>query len=814
MVAIISAGFKGRLAFIGLCLPWITASLDPAWAQSTATNLEEVTVIGQPKRPINFLIDAETSTKARSSIDADYAGTQMPGQSVLQNLNQLPGVFFANNDAFGHSGGSLFLRGFDGNRISLTQDGIPLNDSGNYAIYAHQQIDSELIERVTVSAGTTDVDSPTASAAGGTINYRTIKPARDFGAELNTSIAQNNFKRTFGKLEFGEIARTGITGFASISYTEYEKFKRAGDMEKQQYNFRLRREFAQGDFVQFSAHYNSSRNTFYRDPTKVQFQALGTGFEYTNNWQHAPARPGLADTDGAGSATNLATPASGTNFYGLSQNPSDTWNIRIQSGFHIMDNVRVTFDPSLQFVQANGGGDTVISESDPRLKGTSSAAGVDLNGDGDTLDRVRVFTPNNTRTQRPGVNTAILWDPDSNNRARISYTYEYARHRQTGEVGLIGADGFPLSEFGGLDGPPIRAADGSILRTRDRLSIAILSQLSGEYRWSGFDGRMKIEAGLRLPRFRRELNQYCWTLKSAPPGGTLDADQYCTSQPEPDPSNGLRIAPYAQVRTYRGNLPSLGSSFEILPGQFFYSHYAQSLSAPRTDNLYGLGGSNAVPERTENIDFGYRYQRYLILASVGGYFTRFQNRIVTSFDPNTGLNVDRNVGTVDLSGAEFELGYRPIHDLSFYASGTYTHSVVQSMIQTGPDTFAPSQAKELVGKPKYMVALRADYDHDALHVGVQGKYVGMRWATDINDEYAPCYWTADLDLRYDLGQFALLHQQLRSSFIQLNVVNLFDRSYLSAVTSSHIRAIGVGGSQPAYSVGAPRTIMVTLHTAF
>jgi len=93
----------------------------------------------------------------RDRHDGAYIGTQVPGQSVLQNVNLLPGVF-SNNDAYGQSGGALYIRVFDADRISVTQDGIPLNDSGNYAIYAHQQLDGELIERVSVNAGTTDVD--------------------------------------------------------------------------------------------------------------------------------------------------------------------------------------------------------------------------------------------------------------------------------------------------------------------------------------------------------------------------------------------------------------------------------------------------------------------------------------------------------------------------------------------------------------------------------------------------------------------------------------------------------------------------------
>src|SRR3546814_13783174 len=74
------------------------------------------------------------------------------------------------------NGGGFTIRGFGADRVSQTLDGLPLNDSGNYALYTNQQVDSEVIEQVNVNLGSTDVDSPTASATGGTINIRPSEP--------------------------------------------------------------------------------------------------------------------------------------------------------------------------------------------------------------------------------------------------------------------------------------------------------------------------------------------------------------------------------------------------------------------------------------------------------------------------------------------------------------------------------------------------------------------------------------------------------------------------------------------------------------
>src|SRR3546814_4908064 len=85
------------------------------------------------------------------------------------------------------NGGGFTIRGFGADRVSQTLDGLPLNDSGNYALYTNQQVDPEILEQVSVNLGVTDVDSPTASAVGGTINIRTRVPSDEFGVTTTRS---------------------------------------------------------------------------------------------------------------------------------------------------------------------------------------------------------------------------------------------------------------------------------------------------------------------------------------------------------------------------------------------------------------------------------------------------------------------------------------------------------------------------------------------------------------------------------------------------------------------------------------------------
>ncbi len=250
----------------------------PAMAQSTGSRtLDQATVselvITAGPRAVEGLISAQTAPKARSMLDQSFISTQNPGQTILQTINLLPGVNFTNNDPYGSAGGDLTLRGFDSQRLALLQDGVPLNDSGNYAVYPSQQLDAELIERVTVNLGTTDVDSPTAAAAGGTIDYVTLKPADDFGGVVEAQAGTENYYRVFGVLQTGRVGPWGTKAWVSGAFGRNDVFTGPGKIQKTQLNARIYQDIgSRGDFVSLTADYNIQRNNFIRRISLAQFQ--------------------------------------------------------------------------------------------------------------------------------------------------------------------------------------------------------------------------------------------------------------------------------------------------------------------------------------------------------------------------------------------------------------------------------------------------------------------------------------------------------------------------------------------------------------
>lgn len=804
----------------GAALTALTMSMGAgvAHAQSTASQVEdeEVIVVTGQRQSTEGVMSAEQAARARASVTQEYLETQTAGQTVLNSLNLIPGLNFTSTDAYGASGGAINMRGFDGARISLTVDGIPLNDTGNYAIYSNQQLDPELIQRANVNLGTTDVDSPTASAVGGTVNYITRIPGEEFGVQAAYAAGSYAFGRSFVGVDTGALGPFGTRFFGTYSFTEYEQFIGPGELQKTQYNFGFYQPLGDdGDFFRISFHYNENRNNFYYRLSQAQFNtAPSTHYFETCNIQQGG--PGVQNA-----ATDGCTGANGLSYYNFNINPSNTGNIRGQSLFHLGENVTLTVDPSFQYVRANGGGTTVVSETARQLREDSATpAGIDLNHDGDLLDSVRLFSPSNTNTYRYGVTSSLIWDINENQRIRFGYTWDWGHHRQTGEFGYLLPNGDPQSVFGGEDGfgTPIFNGDGQVFQKRDRTSIASLEQFSAEYRGDFLNDQFTVILGVRAPRFERELNQHCYSAK-----GNSSSTQYCTTQDVDTPgvgdpnlsllnggfvwfdnngngtiqSNEVYAPPFQATVSYDEILPNVGLIWRPAEGHQVFFSYAEGLSAPRTDDLYSgitvaqLG--NPQPETTQAFDLGYRHQGSDLLVSGTLWYNKFQNRIERSQDPlDPTLFYSRNVGDVDLWGAELAVAWNVTDAFFVYGSAAWTDSELKL---TGA---------QVVDTPDWTLSARAEYEFGHFTFGAQANYVGERYANDANTEVAPDYTTVDLDLRYSFGEVLGTHD----TYLQLNVINLFDEDYLAQMSS------GTGVGTALYNIGAPQTVMVQLRTEF
>jgi iron complex outermembrane receptor protein len=384
-----------------------------------------------------------------------------------------------------------------------------------------------------------------------------------------------------------------------------------------------------------------------------------------------------------------------------------------------------------------------------------------------------------------------------------------------------------------------------VLQQRDRTSIALLNQVAGQWIGKFFEQKLRVEVGVRRPFFKRDLDQHCFTFASG------SGFAYCSSevlgttpiptsagnfivppdfQPAPGatvPSNAV-YAPFKAKYKFGKVLPNVGFTYNFTNAISVFGSYAKGFSAPRTDNLYRRPRVVITPEETNAFDLGARYTTSLVQAQIAAWKIDYKNRIVSSFNPDLGISLDRNVGKVDSWGFDANVAVHPIRPLQLIALASYIKAKLKENVELNSIVFpivtpqvglilcdgaptaanpvaatcAPTRGKMVAETPKWQFGGRAQYEIGPFSFGVQAKHVGARFATDVNDVKVKGYNIVDLDAR--IGLDTILHS--KGTYLQLNLQNLFDQFYFGNL-STQINAAG----NPNYAVGSPRTLSATLN---
>jgi iron complex outermembrane receptor protein len=447
----------------------------------------------------------------------------------------------------------------------------------------------------------------------------------------------------------------------------------------------------------------------------------------------------------------------------------------------------------------------------------------------------------------------------------VTFTHDYSNHRQTGEVGFVKSNGDAVDVFPVND--PIVGAAGVPLQKRDRQSYAILNKFAAEYR--GEFGPLRVNLGASLPYFKRDLENNCFTSSAAGfvecSGGVdalddlIGAENPYVVNDEGTPATGAFAPPGKRVLKYNKFLPTIGLVYEITNQVSAFGSYTKNISVPSTDSLYNAfyfpsdtPNAKPRPETTDSFDLGLRYRSSKIQAQFAGWFTKFNDRLASAYDPELDRSVFRNLGRVDKWGIDGSIAYEPIPALTLYAFGSWQKSEIKDNIQlsenfgitdcdavTDQTTTAALRSCAFTagnyesGGPKYMFGGSALGRFGIFELGATVKRTGPRYVFDTNlptflngttqgsaaaveifPAKTPAYTLVNLDARVKLTML----KGLEKSYFQLNVYNLFDEFYVGGFGGGLNQAVNTAGTSygnPAFvQIGAPRTISGTLSIGF
>ena len=719
------------------------------------------------------LMTKETGDKSVSTVTRDFIAKQSPTQSAFQLMKLTPGANAASSDPFGmqFGGGGFSVRGLDASQMGFVYEGIPVTGSYNSIVNPSEWADTENLEKISLEQGSPDVTTPTVNASGGVMTLFTRNPSHNFHVMADATGGSYNMARGFMRVDSGDLGRSGIRMFVSVSQTEADHTRGAGHDSKTHVDVGVVKDWGKQSNTKLTITYGNFNISNYNYPTAAQFKA-GPGYNYTKDYDN------------------------GTNskYYKLHQNPYEALLVSAPTKLKLTDQLTFNFTPYTYYNYGTTGFGGVVSE-DAVYSGLNKYQ-VDLNGDGKIGGSSMVYEPYIEQTSRSGFNTNMAY-ATRHNTLTFGYWFQYENDNLFSQYGRVKANGSPMNPWG--DSHYYRQADGSPYYLMASHSYITTNVLYIADTLSLFHDKLKITAGFREAMVNRQ--------------GT----------------NSLPGTPYHMGVNTAEPLPNVGMTYTINSHHQFYINGSTAFRLPTTNAMYestyngavtGAANINLKPEYTISEEIGYRYTSDKVMARIAFFNYNMTNRLVSTmiYRGNQQIPSQLNGGGQHARGVDFELGTAPIHHFRPYMSAEYLDAKIDNNLYVGNNAL-PTKGKNAVMAPKYQLGFGLDYD-DGTWFGNAGiKWVGKQYSTFMNDESIPSYVQADLTAGYRMHNIGFLkHPEIR-----LNIVNLANNHYLSGVYSVQSNAVatkGVNGGTvaksgtPSYYVSTPFMAMATVSAGF
>ncbi|WP_224554867.1 TonB-dependent receptor family protein [Pectobacterium versatile] len=739
----------------GVCLSVVGVLLAGSALAEEATDVGTINVQGQPLGA--GLMVQEDSAKSRSTVTKDALDKMPAAGNAIDKLKYTAGLNVSSNDASGLSGVSYTMRGMSADQVGLSSDGIPVNDSGDYAVYPNGMGDPENLEQIFVTQGSSEMDGPHIGASGGNIGLVSHRPAKEFGGFVKQTFGSNNLSKTFARLETGQ--HNGFSSWLSYSYTDSDKWRGAGYSRADKVEWNGLYEHENGHSSSLIVKYNQQDTINYMTLSKRQFEQNGRKMDY-------------ATTPIYNSRGQISQ------YYKLNRNNFETLNVTFTQKLQLRDNLALTLQP--YYFSTNGG--SFSSGSASVLSATSDRAG---NYDLSNLTSNTYYRPSWTETWRPGITTKLKWDISDEHSLDIGYWFERARQRQTQPFIPIKSDGTPVNISGKPgDANQVTDANGNVVQGRNQFTVTPAHKIWIQDTWF-FSPEWTFTGGLAYQHVERD--------------GTNLGSLYNVAE--------------KKNKKYHEFLPSFNAAYRInTENQVFYN-ITRNMRTPPNYVLYNVGDSiNTKPELSWNQELGWRFQDEDMLLSASLFFIRFTDRQISSRNAAGDYEMI-NAGKVENKGLELEWSGKLPHNFNYFAAYTYTDTTQKNNLATGGSQL-PTTGKQVANAPKNMLNLGLGYDDGLYYAGVNSRYVGSFYGDMTNDEKIGGRTVFDLSA----GIYLPVDKKIvKSATLRFGVNNLFDKEYLDSARSVSFNSRsynGVSAGTPFYNVGEERTFNASLEATF
>ena len=728
-------------AYAGAAAPEVVSvtAADDQGGAAAGGNVGTIDVQGAGNALGSGYIVPEDGPKARSTVTNQGIQNLIPTANPYQAISILPGVNQFEDDAVGLSGGTIKVRGLRGDQMGFTVNGAPVNNSGNFAVYPNEYVDTENLDQIWVTQGSTDIDAPHVGASGGNIGIVTRAPYDTFNTRISGAYGDLSYLREFASIDSGiiDLGKAGtVKAFISDSHAEVDKWRGSGNDDRWNFEGNVVWQFLPHSSIGLTWAYNQEFDYFYRGygQTKVNvsggtatlstyqfFKTEGSNYDYDTFWGSSAYPIHLISPTSVNNPnfTNITNTTSATNYWQLQINPFRNAVITAPLHVQLLDNLR--WDTTAYTWLGDGGGGFGTTVTEGRLiNGYQVPNGLYGDTSGATNSAL-MYRSSVTRTFRPGVESKLTYDWEN-------YTFmggiwrEHAEHRQTQPYSFVNSNGSAcdawLTETNAsnscvLDGSVYQGASATpqVIQGRDFLTSSTAGALYGEVQGRYLDDALKVNLGLTYRYIQRSMHDY---LPICATGESASSCQTPSNWNNTQPTGAAAVynyfhGNYAAMQAFAANphaewrqvLPELNATFDIDPENQIFADTMKDFRTPSnfifntfnsapstTPGTCGTTNANQCsptileltsvkPEETWTYEAGYRFHGKFLTASATAFYMDLSNyQASIQLDP-----VDfstKNIGDVKMYGIEAEAGTTPWYGFTFYGSATLMNSRIGS----------------------------------------------------------------------------------------------------------------------------------------
>jgi iron complex outermembrane receptor protein len=770
-----------------------------AVATKHARELESVQVTATAAALGGGLMSEQDAPKAVSTITRAAIQQGAPGGTFVQAIQSIPGVFTSTDDYTGLNDGNYSIRGFTSDEVGTTVNGAPINDSGNYRVYATEYGDAENMGDITVQQGWPDVDQPISGAAGGSIGWATIDPSHNGGVDLSQTLGSNSYHRTFVRLNTGDMGP--VRSWISYSNNQADIWDGPGTQKVTKIDGKVLWTIDDRNSISFSFQYNREVKNSYMHPTKAQ-AAADYDYNYSDIWT-VPENVKSTSTSSCGPNVNY-----NVCYYKLHTNPYISWMASADGEFTLNDSLHLSVVPYFQYGDGGGSGASAFKESTYN-DNEYGYVNADLNGDGRITNGTKglVYSLSQNITYRPGVIAKLSQDLGLNDTLVYGVWWERPREQQNEVFSPIDPyTGTPSDIWAQTD--LIRYPDGRVQAAYDEYTTTTTEKAFATNTWTPSD-QWTVTAGISYVWAQRKGFDYEYPGSNYGPyyyqqfGGPFQATYHKWS-----PTVGTRFQLNDENQLYFG----MGRTFRTpVNGALAQNGAAADLNANHPES----GSFTAVnkPETATSADLGWRFYAPRVSVSVDAYAANFRNKQVSGYDENSGQTVYTSLPSVHMRGLNSEASVKLTDLFTLYGSYTYTVARQQDNVNSGSDGIYFTQGKTLINTPRNAAYASLDYKQGPLWASLSAKYSGAIWGDWSNTEKVGGYTAFNLSAGYHLPNFST---DFTEPYIKLNVFNLTDHQALTWSYANPFLASSGQSTNPSayatpatYSILQSRTYMIT-----